>query len=72
MLGRGGGLRDAGVPSECVRKKRKMEAPASKCLRVFHISSPAKQAIAEKQQSARLVPEYVSNEEGEKENSRDG
>lgn len=40
-----------------------MQLTADKCLRVFHISCAAKQAIAEKHQSARLVSEYVSKRE---------
>lgn len=48
-----------------------MQLTADKCLRVFHISSAAKQAIAEKHQSARFVPEYVSKRETEREREKE-
>ena len=48
-----------------------MQLTADKCLGVFHISSAAKQAIAEEQQRVRFVSEYVSKRETESEGEKE-
>lgn len=50
------------MPRE-LKESKNVQLTAAECLGVFHISSAAKQAIAEEQQRSRSVPKYVSKSE---------
>lgn len=72
ILHRVGPLKSA--QSEYARKLREsknVQLTAGECLGVFHISSAAKQAIAEEQQRSRFVPKYVSRSETAREREKE-
>lgn len=54
-----------------LKESKNVQLTAAVCLRVFHISSAAKQAIAEEQQRSRFVPKYVSKSETAREREKE-
>lgn len=58
------------MPRE-LKESKNVQLTAAECLGVFHISSAAKQAIAEEQQRSRSVPKYVSKSETAREREKE-
>lgn len=58
------------IPRE-LKESKNVQLTAAVCLGVFHISSAAKQAIAEEQQRSRSVPKYVSKSETAREREKE-
>lgn len=54
-----------------LKESKNVQLTAAECLGVFHISSAAKQAIAEEQQRSRFVPKYVSRSETAREREKE-